>query len=210
MFDPRWLLETRQEEDFARGLDAWGVFKPYGPSRGWFRDRVQGPRLIPHPERPEARVLHIRRPDEKYPDGAMWNFPLARKGDLTLRIRLQPHFAGGVVSLTDRFFNPEDPAGEKEAIFTLPLGADGRISLQNALQPDRWYTLQLEWDVSARTCLVSVAGEPKVYLKPSYTPTHGISYLRLRSTAERADPAGFLVESVKVDVIGDRQSGPRP
>ena len=69
----------------------------------------------------------------------------------------------------------------------------------------RWYTLLFEWDVSLRTCVVSVDGEPKVYLKPSYTPTHGISYVRLRSTAERVDPAGFLVESVKVDVSG---SGP--
>jgi lysophospholipase L1-like esterase len=208
MFDPAWLLETRQEEDFARGLDAWGVFKPHGPSRGWFRDRVQGPRLIPDADRPGARVLHLRRPDDKYPDGALWNFPLGPKGTLTLRIRLQPQFAGAVVSLTDRFFNPEDPAGEKEAVFMLPIGPDGRISLQNALQHDRWYTLRFDWDVSSRTCVVSVDGEPKVWLKPSYTPTHGISYLRLRSTAERVDPAGFLVESVKVDVTERRPARP--
>jgi lysophospholipase L1-like esterase len=210
MFDPDWLLETRQEEDFSQGLDEWCVFKPHGPSRGWFRDRSQGPELVAHPDRPGARALHLRRPDDGDPDGAMWNFPLGSKGDLTLRIRLGAGFAGGVVSLTDRFFNPEDPAGERDAIFSLPIAGDGRIALGSVLERERWTTLRFDWDLAERTCPVSVDGRPAVYLKPSYTAAPGVCYLRLRSTAARVDTGGFLVESVKVVLRDDPPRRGRP
>ncbi len=41
-----------------------------------------------HPDRQGAKALQIRRPDEKDPDGATWNFPLGWKGRLSLRVLL--------------------------------------------------------------------------------------------------------------------------
>jgi len=203
IFDPDWLLATHAEDDFAAGLGAWSVFKHFGPAENWWRDRTQGPVLIDHPDSPGAKALHIRRPDEKAGDGAVYNFPMGRSGVLTLRLKLQSGFGGAAIALMDRFFNPTDERGETEAPFTLNIRPDGHISLAGRLQMDTWYTLTFEWDLAARTCVVFVDGAPMVYLKQAYREPMGINYVRIRSTAEDVDSAGMLIESVSVDVNND-------
>lgn len=200
LFDPDWLLETHHEDNFQDGLDGWSVFKHVGPAERWWRDRVQGPELIEHPDRQDAKALHIRRADEHPGDGAMWNFPLGKKGDLKIRLRLQEGFGGAAISLLDRFFNPTDATAESEAGIVLPIAADGHIAIATALDTGAWHTLRFQWDLPARTCVVTVNDDARVYLKPSYRDLPGINYLRIRSTADSLDPAGLLVESVEVDV----------
>jgi hypothetical protein len=205
MFDPEWLLETRQADDFSAGLDGWSVFKAFGPASGWWRDRRQGPLLVDHPDKPGAQVLHVRRPDEDDGDGAVWNFPLGNRGHFKTRIKLQPGFAGACVSLLDRFFDPQDPQGETEAVFKLAIAEEGRISLDHSLAVDRWQDLDFRWDLPARTCMVSVDGEPRVYLKPCYRRPLGINYVRFRSTAARPDTAGLLIERVDAEIDTEPQ-----
>lgn len=200
VFDPDWLLATHQEDDFSNGLEGWSVFKHFGPAQGWLQDRTQGPVLVPHPDSPSEQVLHVRRPDERPGDGAVWNFPMGREGTLTLRVRLQEGFGGAVISLMDRFFNPIDPNGDIKAVFTLPIKPDGGVSIRNSLEQGVWHSLQFEWDVSKRQCVVAVDGAPAVYLAPSYPAGRGINYVRIRSTAPSPDLAGLLIERVAVDV----------
>jgi hypothetical protein len=171
------------------------VFKGFGPARGFWRDRTVGARLIPHPTREDMQVLHVRRPDEKPGDGAVWNFPAGGKGTLTLRLLLQKEAKGGSIALADRFFDPNDDNGEKKAVFALPLGADGP-----KLTPERWYELRLDWDVSKGECRVAVDGKEALTLPLRQPTANGVSYLRLRSTAAAPDLAGMLIERVAVDV----------
>jgi hypothetical protein len=42
MFDPGWLVETSQRDDFSGGLDGWSVFKSIGPASRWWRNRGPG------------------------------------------------------------------------------------------------------------------------------------------------------------------------
>jgi len=200
MFDPDWLLETSRRDDFSQGLESWSVFKSIGPASRWWRNRVQGAVLVDHPDKPGAQALHIRRPDENDGDGAIWNFPMGRKGDLRMRIKLQEGFGGAVISLLDRFFDPQDANGDTDAVYSLRLTSEGNISLQNRLETGRWYDLRFQWDLPKRTCVVAVDGKPTVWLKPSYRQAPGVNYLRFRSTAPVPDPAGMLVEYVEVDV----------
>ncbi|MBI5395227.1 MAG: exo-alpha-sialidase [Verrucomicrobia bacterium] len=192
LVDPDWLLETSQSENFAN-LDAWHLFKGFGPAKRFWRDRVQGPALIAHPDKPGARVLHIRRPDDRDADGAVWNFPAARRGTLTLRLRAKKDFGGALISLTDRMFEPCDDNGEKLAVFTLSIGRDGAM-----LKPGQWHSLGLVWD--DKRCAVTVDGNPAGDLAARAPADDGLSYLRLRSTAPAVDAAGFLVESVNVEL----------
>ena len=200
LFDPDWLEETHHESDFSDGLEQWSVFKHFGPAHRWWRDRTQGATLIDHPDIPGAKVLHVRRPDEKPGDGAVWNFPIGRKGDLRMRVKFQAGFHGAGITLMDRFFNPTDPVCDAEAIVSLGIDEEGRISLREQAPLGEWTTLCFQWDLDARTCTVSVDGNPKVYLKPAYRNPIGINYLRIRSTADAMDEAGLLIESVEVDV----------
>lgn len=191
LIDPDWLLEKSQEENFTN-LDTWHLFKGFGkPARFW-RDRVQGPQLIAHPGKPGVKALHLRRPDERDADGAVWNFPAGRSGKLTLRLRVEKDFGGAQISLTDRMFEPCDDTGEKLAQFALELGRDG------AVKPGSWHEIQLAWQVGR--CRVSLDGKPLTTLDARSAAPDGLSYLRLRSTAAAVDPVGFLVESVQVEV----------
>src|SRR2546427_768393 len=162
---PAWLRATRDEDDFSAGLDRWCTFKTYGPVKAWGSPRTTGPECVPHPSRPKARVLHVRRPDDKPGDGAVWNFPTGRSGKLSVRILLRKGFQGGLVALTDRFFYPETIDLE-HTTFALRIAGDGRLCEGVLLGKEQWYDLDLSWQVEQRppgdrwpgTCKVSVDG----------------------------------------------------
>lgn len=212
--DSNWLLETNRADDFtgANPLAGWSVFKPYGDVVSVKRARVQGPQLIDDPDPLRTKqVLHLRRPDEKDPDGAAWNFPSAARGQTSVRVQLRPGFAGGAIALTDRFFNPTDPQGESQAYYRLPIAPDGSlvgVAGAPALAPGQWYTLTLDYKTSAGTALVRLDGAPVGTLaaQAGATVWPGLSYLRLRSTAAAVDTAGFLVDSVANVAVNLREA----
>ena len=68
-----------------------------------------------------------------------------------------------------------------------------------ALEAERWYTLEMAWDVGKKLCSVSVDGKDTLVLEPTNLDGAGACYLRLRSLAQSED-TGFLVESVRVDI----------
>lgn len=192
--DPDWLLQTHRDDSFTAGLKDWSVFKGFGPARGFWRDRVAGASLIAHPERADARVLHVRRPDDRAGDGAVWNFPAGMQGKLTLRLFPRKGFSGACLALADRFFDPTDGQGETKAVFLLALGTTTGLSLT----PERWHEVVLAWDTDG--CRVTVDGERAKHLPVLNQTLNGVSYLRLRSSAATMDPAGLLVERVAVDL----------
>lgn len=197
--DPAWLLETSRRDDFSEGIDGWCVFKQFGEAAGWWRNRTQGPELMDHPEKTSAKVLHIRRPDEKDPDGAVWNFPSGTAGKLAIRFMIRQGSTGGSIALNNCFYDPIDSAGEKAAMFLLPIAAGTKIG-EVELQADRWYSAELAWDLAKESCVVTIDGKQAATL-PLANPTKtGICYLRLRSSAPSVDSAGWLVESVQADV----------
>ena len=198
--DPRWLDETEQEDDFSGGLDGWSVFTAFGEPVRYWRNRKQGAQLVDHPTRAGAKCLHLRRADENPPDGAVWNFPAGRKGRLMLKLMPGEGFAGASIALADRFIQPTDDVGEKKVLFRLPIRPDGGLPGGPRLETGRWHSVELAWDLEAGQCRVLVDGEPAAELARSSDQCAAVSYLRLRSTAETIDPAGFLVERVHVQV----------
>ncbi len=198
--DPQWIEATHHEDDFSHGLGGWCVYKPFGPVRSYWRDRTQGPQLMDHPILPGAKVLHLRRPDAKVGDEAVWNFPAGGKGTLTLRILLNSGFAGGTVALADRFIPPTDPAAQTLELFQLPIDREGQLPGGTRLALGDWHSLEMNWDADDRRCVVRIDGAPAAML-PRRNPEGGRpSYLRVRSTADGIDPAGWLLERVGVDV----------
>ncbi len=189
LIEPDWLLEKSVESNFE-SIEPWHLFKSFGKPARYWRDRVQGPDLIAHPDKPGAKVLHLRRPDERDADGASLNFPAGERGLVTLRLRAQPGFAGAIVALTDRFFDPCDDTGEQLAAFAWKV----------EMEPGAWHTVALAWDRAKQRCAVQVDGQPATTLDQRQPAPNGLSYLRLRSTAAAVDTAGLLIESVKVEI----------
>lgn len=194
--DPEWIGASAREDDFSAGLEGWSVFKPFGPAEYYWRDRVQGPRLVDHPTREGAKALQVRRPDEKSGDEAVWNFPAGRRGQVSLRVLLPEGFGGGVIALADRFIQPAEPAAERLEVFRLHLDAAGRIEGGPVLAKGRWHALRLAWDLNRNRCSVAVDGKTALDLPRLNNDNDPLSYLRLRSSATSPDPAGMLIDRV--------------
>lgn len=200
LFDPEWLLATHAEDDFSHGLDGWCIFTEFGDAEPpVFRDRTPGAELVEHPDRPDTKVLHIGRPDGKPGDGATWNFPAAKQGKLAVRIKLQEGFAGANIAFADRFYNPGDFDGEREAVFGVPIDGLGRLLNHPVLTPGKWHTLEFGWDLAAEKCDVSVDGKNVLTLPILRSSEAGVNYFRIRSTANSTDEAGLLIEKISMD-----------
>ena len=64
----------------------------------------------------------------------------------------------------------------------------------------KWHNLRFSWDIVNKNCDVILNGK-HIYTIPLKNETlNGISYLRLRSTSPTIDIAGYLIESVNVDI----------
>ena len=214
IFDLDWLYETSRSIDFSNGYDDLSVFKmskrPWGKTN--YYSRTLGATLIEHPTQPFRKVLHLGREKCNWvfneQDGANWNFPIGRKGSLETRILLRKGFKGGAISLVDVFYPPSDNAGDEAAMYKLDIPADGRINDSTTLELETWYDVRLEWtgteDISAHACRVYIDGHLQSKGLPlKNTSRNGICYVRFRSTAADEDLAGWLVETVKADVIWD-------
>lgn len=199
VIDPEWVVETRARTDFSDGLAQWSVYKHHGPAQRWWRARAVGGALVPDPENPAARSLHLRKNDDLPADAAVWNFPNGWKGGLTARVRVRAGFTGGLICLNDRFFDPSEALGQDFAVFRAPLGANGSFG-DAVLTPDCWHELTLQWDLSKRRCVLLVDGRPAGELPLAHETLNGISYVRFLSTARELDPAGFMVGSVSVEI----------
>ena len=95
----------------------------------------------------------------------------------------------------------DHPVVEELAVFDLRIRADGRFGVGSGVEPGRWHTMDLTWDLAQDQCAVSVDGEQTVVLRRLKADSAAASYLRLRSTAEKIDPSWFLVDSVRVDIV---------
>lgn len=197
--DPAWLEDTTRSEEFRSDLSNWCVYKPFGPAESWWRDRKVGAVLAENPDKPGAKVLHVRRPDSEPADGAVWNFPAATSGSMTIRIRANKQCQGGIISLNDRFFDPTNDQGEKLAIVSVPFTLDGHDDTW-PLQPDQWNEFVIDWDFTAGRCELFLNGQDASRLTIRSNPSNGVSYLRLRSSATSVDKSGFYVESVHVQI----------
>lgn len=200
-FDPDWLLATSHGDDFSNGLDAWHVFKPFGPATGFWRDRTVGPVIVDDSKATGGKALHLRRPNDRDADGASWNFPLGWKGTLAVRLKPQGGFGGASLALLDRMFEPTDDHARRLGIFVLEVAPDGSLRNLDGLQfeHDRWQTLTLRWDLDAGECEVELNGSCRT-LTQRHPSLNGLSYLQLRSLADEVDRAGWLVDSVRVEI----------
>lgn len=199
--DPDWLLEKERAEDFSAGLENWTVFKSFGPAERWWRDREPGAVLVDAPEKPGAKALHLRKPDDKDADGAVWNFPAGRSGSMKMRLRFAQGQQGARINLADRFFEPADGKVDAKAVFGFSISPDGQLEGSDYRFPaDRWVNVELRWNDENGSCEIFADGTPVATIPRRNNSVHGVSYLHLRSLAKTVDPAGFLLGNVRVSI----------
>jgi hypothetical protein len=198
LVDPAWLCATTASTRFDNGLDEWCTYKGVGPIETYLRARVPGASLIASPTDQKQQVLLVYRPKNEPPDGAVWNFPKAPRGKLSMKFLLRSGFAGSSFALADRYYDPTDTAGERQALYDLRISAYRQVMSGGSLEANRWHTLSLNWNVAEKSCEVAIDGKKFPQLSLLNDGDEGPNYLRLRSLAQAADD-GFLVESVDVE-----------
>jgi hypothetical protein len=187
LLDPEWLYATSQQTDFSNGFGDWSTFGTKGVS------------LVPHPQKRSAQALSILKSDSVWPASAVWNFPAGATGRLRLRLLLKPGFEGLNIGLTDHYSVPFDPEDHFHNLYNFHVGRGGELMSKVRLDANRWYNLELAWDGARRTCNVLLDGR-SIEKLPLLREGAGVSYLRLRSTAEQTDHAGVLIEYVEANV----------
>lgn len=199
LFDVNWLNEPRRSCDFTNGLEDWSAFRYYkGITGHCCYNRQAQPLLVPHPDRPGQRVLRLdyTRNDSLVQDndGAVWNFPAARNGELIMRLQIPEKAARVHLILNDRWFNPTDSVARHECMYTLPLT---RNRLQ--ISDNGWHHLRILWQQN-RPAQLYIDGKKRATL-PVICPTeHGPSYLHLLGEPVPADE-GVHIEFVEAGKV---------
>ncbi|MDD3077773.1 MAG: sialidase family protein [Paludibacter sp.] len=204
IFDVDWLYETRRKSSFENDLDDWSTFKYIKGIVGHCTyNRVDGAKLISHPDKSNAQVLQIQHSIDNNlvfdKDGAVWNFPAAIDGIFTTRIKLIPGGGGAQICLIDRWFNPTDPVVADYAMYVLKIPGDGNLGNNITLTPGQWYDLTFSWNNSQSSdCKLSIDGTLVDLKLPNIRPSiNGISYVHFQALSENEDLKGFLIESVE-------------
>lgn len=194
LFDVDWLNEDERSCDFSDGLAQWSAFRYYkGITGHCCYNRQEAPLLVPHPDRSQANAFHLGyTPNDSLVqdnDGALWNFPAAPDGKVSLRIKLSPHAQRVDLVLNDRWFNPTDTVARHEGMYTLPLQRE-RLRISD----EQWHEVTVTWRKN-REAKVFVDGKRRGSL-PLHKPTeHGISYLHLIG-GHTPDKEGLWIERV--------------
>lgn len=176
VIDPEWLLETRQEERFADGLENWSVFG------------TRGVELVPHPERSETKALSIRKTEAGWPACAVWNFPAFESGSIRIRLQARDDFQGARIGITDHFSTPFDQEDIFYNLFNAQLSPSD-------IQTGTWHDVELRWDTDARVCTVSIDGHERGTLRQTRESAIAC-YLRVAAASEDTTDGGILIESV--------------
>ncbi len=196
IFDVDWLYEKGRETHFADSLKSLSAF--------WYMRGIVGhcgynrqemPLLAAHPDKEGANVLNIRYipQGERYVDdkqGAVWNFPAAKNGEVELSVKLPEGAKSVDLILNDRWFNPTDSVAKYESQYRVALN---RKALK--IKDDKWHKVRVEWSYN-RDAALFVDDKKVMKLNLITQTTHGLSYLHLLGGDEQ-DEIGVYIESMK-------------
>lgn len=127
--------------------------------------------------------------------GAVWNFPATRKGELSLSLRIPDGAEAVKMLLNDRWFNPCDTVACHFSMYEATLN---RQSL--GIRDGNWHTVKVLWDIDDKkpAAFLYVDGKRKQKLPLRNPSQHGLSYLHLVS-GNTTDTVGIDIEWVKAE-----------
>lgn len=205
IFDIGWLYEKTRTEDFQEGLKnisthvfiksiSGTVRANYAGHCSW--NRTNGALLAPDPDGTYGEVLQFTRIHDprlfSEVQGAVWNFPAAQRGELTVQLRVSGQ--GLRFSLADHWFNPIDTTIRDFAQFSFDISAD-------TVARDVWMTVKILFDVQQGTAEVTADGRRIYRAAMRFLAPCSISYLHLQSMAEAEDFKGSYIRRLEFNAL---------
>ncbi|MCR5262397.1 MAG: glycoside hydrolase [Clostridiales bacterium] len=205
IFDVGWLYERERHEDFELGLEHISnqmYVKSVSDSHigsvpghcAW--NRVPGALLMPSPDRDYSEVLHICRVrDERLfceKQGAVWAFPAAKKGRVTVRMMLRG--SGLRFCLCPVWLNPSEEYASEFSPFHFDI--DSR-----SIDRDVWTDITAEFDCDGREAEVWAGNRRLFAVRMTGEAPFGIMYLHLQTLAEEEDFAGSVIKRMDFEAL---------
>ncbi|HRK30959.1 MAG TPA: sialidase family protein [Tepidisphaeraceae bacterium] len=160
LLSPDWIAEQSQTDDFRDGLAQWTTYEGAGAELTTLPDQAGKP------------VLAIRQTDPLKQAGAVWNFPAAVSGEVTMRFRLRGGDGAATLALTDHYCVVADTLAEANSIFSIDL----RSLVGNA----EWHDLTVSWKAGGE-CVIALNGLEVARPTPQRAAAHGVNYLRVKA-----------------------------
>ena len=216
IFDIRWLYEKSRKEDFIHGLASLSTQTYVKSILGGHRGTPQNPNarvghcaynrtnsvlLVPSPEHDGREALHICTTDDERLvsniGGAVWNFPIAKKGRITVRLFVKGE--GLRLSLLDHWMNPTDDTVAYFSNFSFVVRPD-------MMHGDAFYTdIVLDFDCFTNTVKVSSGDYLNLVFHMQNTNyPNGLCYLHTQSAARTKDMLGSLIACIEFEADKSR------
>ncbi len=194
VFDVEWLYERERTCDFSEGLANWSAFRYYKGIVGHCcYNRQEAPLLTNHPDNPQRKVMRIGyTPNDSLvddADGALWNFPATRNGEVGMRIKLAEGSKPIQLILNDRWFNPTDSVAAAEGLYTISLSRE-----YLGIKDNRWHDVVVKWEEN-KNASVWIDNRKRHNVRYKNPTEHGVSYLHLLG-GHTPDNTGVLIEKV--------------
>lgn len=180
MFDPDWLEEKRVYDDFSDGLLQWTL---YGSEAAFGLDS---------PAFTGKRAFRVRKVHGSADGEAVWNFPMAKKGKITIRVRGAAD-AAMEFGLTDHFSVSHDTMAITNAVL--------RLRLEDTVKENGpMRVVEIVWDTGSGTASVHINGKHDRTLPFSRDAATGLNYLRAGQYGAAAD-RGYYITSVDFEAL---------
>ncbi len=199
IFDVDWLYEKERNTTLDDFNENWSAFRYYKGIVGHCGyNRELAPLLIDHPDKAGAKALKIGyTPNDTLVqdrDGALWNFPAAKNGELSVGLKMAQGAQDANLILTDHWFNPTDTVSLYQGQYIVKLN---RKELK--IKDDKWHTLRIVWQHNGIATLY--VDNKKVGKRELNNPTqHGVSYLHILG-GDKPDNIGVLIDGVSAKVM---------
>lgn len=193
IFDPGWLYEKKRSENFRLGLEHVTTHLYVRSNSGGYRgfsghcawNRTNGALLYPDPDGNFEEALLIGRVhDERLlfeKQGVVWNFPAARRGRVSIRLRRQG--AGVRICLMDHWYNACD---ETVGDFAPVCFDAGDVPMS------AWSDVEIDYD-EHEARLICNGMLCRTQALKGETP-YGLCYLHIQTLAEEEDFEGTLIK----------------
>lgn len=206
IFDVKWLYEKENREDFSNGLTkvtthlfVKSVSDSHYNQRipghcAW--NRTNGALLLPDPTgnfREALQICRIR--DQRLVSelqGAVWNFPKAYRGKLTMEIYIAGE--GVNVRLCDHWMNAGDPHVGLWSIFDFKLD-------KNVLAPNAWHEIVMQIDTVGGSMQVMHEDKLLLTVPMKQEAPNGVSYIHLQTAAQEEDFAGTYIRKLHFEKL---------
>ncbi len=210
IFDLQWLYEKKRHENFLHGMHAISAQGYVKSVLGCFRgsagdpdsfvghcayNRVSSAFMMPSPAGDGREVLQICHSDDprlvNNIGGAVWNFPAARRGSVSIRLCIQGE--GLRISLLDQWVNPTDEEVRKIANYSAPFTA-GMLFAKGIFDE-----IRLDFDCDGAAVSTYINGRYISKARMHGSTPNGLCYLHLQSLSAEPDYDGAMIAEISYE-----------